>query len=228
LVIKKEPARAIELFEQARLLSPGTLIEEAALRRQIALLASRANFEKFEATSAIYMRRFPQSVYAGAFKAQLVEQIVSHDTAMHKLESMLAGLNRLDRRELYLAIAKAGTARGKVELVRFAAPRAATLADSNSLEGSRCKLYEAAVLVVTDEFDRGAAQLQALSRAALPGDDGDLLDAARAVAMEVKRTPVQDETAQLTPAGDQPALKSVVAAQQAIVAVDALLKGAEK
>jgi hypothetical protein len=78
------------------------------------------------------------------------------------------------------------------------------------------------------DFDKGAAQLQALSRVALPGDDGDLLDAARAVAMEVRRTPAEDENAQPAPAVDQPTLKSVVAAQQAILAVDTLLKGAEK
>ena len=41
LVAKKEPAKALAHLDDARLLAPGTLIEEAALRRQVALSAAR-------------------------------------------------------------------------------------------------------------------------------------------------------------------------------------------
>jgi chemotaxis protein MotC len=231
LAIRKDPMRAIDLLDQARLLSPGTLVEEAALRRQITLFAAAGNFVKFQATSAVYLRRFPKSIYAGAFKLQFATQIVAHEASqasIPRLEGMLAGLDPLDRRDLYLAIAKAGIARGRVELVRFAAAKAGQLADASSIEGTRSKLYEAAALVVSDDFEKGEAALKAISPEAMGREDVELLDAAKAVANAVRRTPAEDENAQPDPVGNTLPLKSVVAAQEAILEVDTLLQGAGK
>ena len=51
LYADKDPARAGAMLDMARLLVPGTLVEEAALRRQIFLLADTASLEKFTALS---------------------------------------------------------------------------------------------------------------------------------------------------------------------------------
>ncbi len=60
LAAKKEPAKALVHFDDARLLAPGTIVEEAALRRQIALLAASGNAVRYEALATQYLRRFPQ------------------------------------------------------------------------------------------------------------------------------------------------------------------------
>ena len=67
---EKEPAKALAYLDDARLLAPGTLIEEAAFRRQIALIASAGDGERYEMMVARYLRRFPNSVYAGNFRQQ--------------------------------------------------------------------------------------------------------------------------------------------------------------
>jgi chemotaxis protein MotC len=229
LAMRKDPARALRLFDQARLLSPGTLIEEAALRRQISLFAATGVFEKFEAASAVYLRRFPKSVYAGVFKTQFVAQLVAHKVGADasKLQAMLAGLSRWDRRDLYLDLAKASLASGSLELAHLAATKASELAVANSIEARRAKLYEAAVLVVSDDLETGVATLQALSEAELDVEDADLLAAAKAIAAAIRRGPSEDETQEAVAAADTPAPKSVMAAQQAVLAADAILKGVE-
>ena len=58
LAAKKEPAKALAYLDDARLLSPGTIIEEAALRRQIALLAAAGKADRYELLATQYLRRF--------------------------------------------------------------------------------------------------------------------------------------------------------------------------
>ena len=70
LAARKEPAKALVHLDEARLLSPGTIVEEAALRRQIALLAAAGSADRYEALATQYLRRFPNSVYAGGFRQQ--------------------------------------------------------------------------------------------------------------------------------------------------------------
>jgi hypothetical protein len=82
--------------------------------------------------------------------------------------------------------------------------------------------------VVTDDYEKGEAQLQALSRVAMAKEDADLLEAAKAVATEIRRAPAEAGNGQVAQAPDTPTLKSVEAAQLAISAVDTLLKGTEK
>ncbi len=71
LFAKDDAAKAGRMLDEARLLVPGTLVEEAALRRQIFLSADAATLDKFVSLSRQYLRRFHTSVYAGNFKHRL-------------------------------------------------------------------------------------------------------------------------------------------------------------
>ena len=53
----------------------------------------------------------------------------------------------------------------------------------------RAQLYEAAALIVTDEYERGHATLTQLSREALAKVDAELLEAAISVAHDIRRQP---------------------------------------
>ena len=126
LAAKKEPVKALAYLDDARLLSPGTIVEEAALRRQIALLAAAGKADRYELLATQYLRRFPSSVYAGGFRQQFAAAIAVHTNAgepgrLARLESMLGGVEQADRREVYLTIAKEAIAKGKVEMAKFAA-----------------------------------------------------------------------------------------------------------
>ena len=75
LTAGKEPRKALAFFDEARLLSPGTLIEEAALRRQISLVAAAKDFDRFDMLAANYLRRFARSVYAASFRQQFAADV---------------------------------------------------------------------------------------------------------------------------------------------------------
>ncbi|MGJ0509983.1 MAG: hypothetical protein ACR652_23215 [Methylocystis sp.] len=66
-VIGENPARAIALFDLARLLMPGSLVEEAALRREIAILDPVRDVSKLALLSARYVSKYAASPYARNF-----------------------------------------------------------------------------------------------------------------------------------------------------------------
>jgi hypothetical protein len=61
-------------------LAPGTLLEEAALRRETVITALMEDFEKFEMLSSQYLRRFGDSVYAPEFTGRFAVAVATDDT----------------------------------------------------------------------------------------------------------------------------------------------------
>lgn len=57
----------LHLLDVARLIQPGGLVEEAAIRQQMFILASVGDTEKFSLLARQYMARFPKSLYAENF-----------------------------------------------------------------------------------------------------------------------------------------------------------------
>jgi chemotaxis protein MotC len=225
LIAKKDAGKALAFLDEARLLSPGTLIEEAALRRQIAIVATAKDFDRFDMLSANYLRRFARSVYAGAFRRQFAADVAGREDAgsagrMAKLAAALEAVDLVDRRDIYLAIAREALIKGKSELARLAADGAVRLAEKDSAEQRRASLYEAAALVAGNGIEKGTSALEAMDKAELDEEDAELLDAARSVAAEVRRLPAPSEAAG-EDAGATP--KTVEAARQSMARVDQLI-----
>jgi chemotaxis protein MotC len=229
LAAKKEPAKALAHLDDARLLSPGTIVEEAALRRQIALLAAAGKADRYELLATQYLRRFAGSVYAGGFRQQFAAAIAAHTNAgepgrLVRLESMLGGVEQADRREVYLTIAKEAIAKGKVDMAKFAAANAGRLAEDSSAERERARLYEGAALIATEDFDRGVAMLGALERTKLADTDSALLESALAIAGQVRSLPDVPASEPADAAGGQ----ILEQARKSVAQVDDLLSGADR
>ena len=79
LMVREAPAKSLELLDLARLLAPGTLVEEGALRRQIFVVAQGGDARRFEALSIQYLRRFRHSVYAGNFRQRFAAALTRLD-----------------------------------------------------------------------------------------------------------------------------------------------------
>ena len=185
-----DAARAGRMLDEARLLVPGTLVEEAALRRQIFLSADAARLDKFVSLSRQYIRRFHTSVYASNFKHRLTSFAtaiaVSGDLAqMAKLEPVLAELPPAERRALYLELAQAALVQGMTVTGRYAADKAVLLAEDGSVDAARARLYAAAASAPTNDAGAGRSVLAQVDPSRLSVRDAELRDAALAVAETV-------------------------------------------
>jgi chemotaxis protein MotC len=231
LVAKKDPKAALAYLDDARLLAPGTLIEEAALRRQVAIVATTGDFDRFEMLSTNYLRRFPKSAYAGAFRQQFAADIAGRDDAagadrLARLAALLETLGVAERREAYLSIAREALVRGKLELARFAAEGAVRLAQEASADGRRAKVYEAAALVADKDIAAASSLLEAADAAGLADEDAEILEVAKSVAAEVGRPPSGDA---IPPGEDIAAIFKVAGkARAAIARVDKIIEAASK
>jgi chemotaxis protein MotC len=224
LMVRRDSQKAIDLLDHALLLSPGTLIEEAALRRQTTLLAAAGALDRFEARSLDYLRKYGRSLYAPGFVQSFVRVLVTTPVyttdkdRIARLKTRLDELPDLVKRDTYIAIAEEAITRGRVELTRLAARRAAELVKDGSVASLRIRVYEAAALIVTDDYDRGVAMLGAIDKSRLEAADATLLEAAQAMAALVRRPPETVEASVPVTAVQQ-------RAQQAISQVDEYLPG---
>jgi chemotaxis protein MotC len=182
LAVRNNPARAMQLLSLARLLAPGTLVEEAAIRRQL-LVADRLHDENaVRSLARQYLDRFRHSVYAGNFRirfAAALSHMASLDSEDHfpELDDMLAMVEPQSRCDLYLTIALASAVSGQATAARLAAERASGLALAGSEQEARAKLYHAAALATMPTLaDKGAAELASIDRKLLSSSDLALAD----------------------------------------------------
>ncbi len=228
LTMERDPASAAGYLETARLLAPGTLIEDAALRREVSVASDMANAERFTFLARQYIRRFARSVYAPnlvrAFPQLWAGLGLPNDAdSFMRLEATVAGLDPASRGELYLALARHRLVAGDTVLAGFAAARAAELAEAGSSEAMRAALYGAAAEVAGGGSARAVERLRGVDPARLSRPDAELQTAALAVADQVWReAPLKDATPR--EAVEFEASAVLQRASAAIAAADALLR----
>ncbi|WP_280137411.1 chemotaxis protein MotC [Methylobacterium sp. Leaf87] len=236
LVVRDDPAQSIRLLDLARLLAPGTLVEEGALRREIFVLAQGNDLVKFEALAIQYLRRFRHSVYAGNFRRRFAAALTRLDFGAEtgrfaRLQAMLDEIEPEGRRDLYLLVARAALDQGKNATAIFAAERTVTLTEPGSVAAIRARLYRAAALVVVDgRFEESVETLRMTDRSVLAAADRDLLDAALATAREIRDVPGVPDAPPPAPepsrlaARELPTTPAIARAQGAIGQIDDLMR----
>lgn len=241
LVSESDPQRASSFLDQARLLGPGTLVEEAALRRQILLLPSAGQLDRLDLLLTRYVRRFRRSNYARTFWRQLATEIAGLEQSrqsklLARFERPTSALESDERRELYLAMAREGLARGRIDLVRFATGQALQRTAPGVAEVRRAQVYEAAALVSTEDYEQAVKRLTAIGREQLAREEAELVDAALSIAIQIRRSPPEsairsaeaeaqfdsdERLRELTGIG----LSAIRRARTLVASVDALLGG---
>ena len=194
LETKRDPKAAVELLDWARLLAPGGLVEEAALRREIALLAEAKDASRLAMLTRQYVTRFAASLYAADFFRDLAGAVarlgLADDPADYKLlSSAVAALPTDGRREFLLTLAKSGIASARFAAATAAATEALESSKADSPEAMRARLYLAASRLFSDAYDAAIADLKTLSASKLDRADASLLAATRKVAAELRVVP---------------------------------------
>jgi chemotaxis protein MotC len=194
LETKRDAKAAIDLLDWSRLLAPGGLVEEAALRREIALLAEAKDIARLALLTRQYVTRFPASLYAPDFLRDLAGAVarlgLADDPAKYKLiSSAVSGLSPDDRRRFLLTLARSGVVSAKFAGAAAAAAEALESAPTESSDALRARVYLAASRLFSDASDAAIADLRALPAAKLDPADVSLLAAARQAAAELRIAP---------------------------------------
>ncbi len=238
LVASRDPYKAIELLDLARVMAPGTLIEEAALRREIFLINATGDFDRFIDLSGDYIRRFSNSTYADNFREHFSDavarlNITGDSDQLAQIDDALSSLPPDDQLKLYLMIARASILMGRIPAAEFAAAKAQNLASPDSAESGRAQLYDGAAQIFTPSYSRGDDMLGTLNATRLSHEEVGLKDAAQSVSQQIHEWPQIDARQPLNSSGAKPLpkqLKAVIessnatmdAAQKALAESDSL------
>jgi len=191
-VIRKDPALALTYFDWARLVAPGTIVEEAALRRSVYVTSEAGWIDKSMVYANRYARRYLRSPYASQFADLFVKLAVDHFEAI-KEEDILEVLSFMDvprQREVYLRMARLAAISGKNKLASLAAERAQMLSeDGENTPRVLADLYSGLASVPSGDVSSAMESIIAIPDDRLSEKDRALKAAAKAVAEEVLRAP---------------------------------------
>ncbi len=222
LASPKDPKKAIELLDLARLLAPGGLVEEAALRREIAFTADQRDIDRFPMLCRQYAARFGHSVYADRFLAGVANAALRADLirdlpSFQKFHSFVSTLSPVERGRFLLTVAREETIDGQFAVAGVASGEALQEAPSDSVAEARGRLYEASARIMTPEFDSGLAELQSVAAAKLAPEDQALLSAVRSVAARLRQpTPEQANPPPDISSGNDPVAATIALAEDVL------------
>lgn len=202
VTLTTDPVAALKFYDWARLTAPGTIVEEAALRRSLAVAVDAKNVEKASLYANGYARRFLYSPYASQFADLFVRFVVEHYDVLKPddIEATLGYMDTDRRREVYLRIAREAAIAGRKPLATMAAEQAKLLSGTEEGADALAKLYGSLVKVPTENVDDAMATLMQVPEEALSPRDRALRRAAETVAKEVLRKPEPVPATQMPPA----------------------------
>ncbi|TPN82661.1 chemotaxis protein MotC [Mesorhizobium sp. CU2] len=244
LLANEEPAAALVFLDEARLLSPGTLVDEAALRRSVAIAAAQGDAARFALASTQYVASYLYSPYAAQFADAFVSGVITLHMAISqdKIADITSMMDPEREKVVYLRIARRAAIDGLTELSAFASAKAEKgRHGSDNQDDPRAQLYSSLSTVTSPTIGEVRTKLGKIDRAKLSESDRDLLDAAQAVVGEVvapvkaaakdKPAPVAAAKGEVTkPAADAssadqanadlPPVEGVASEQPAVAAAD--------
>ncbi len=179
---------AMQAFDHARLLAPGTLVEEVALRRLLSIQLARADPEGFSLTAQQYVHRYIDSPFASQFVKLYVPGIVKlNDTVPHeKILILLASLSHEQRVSILMRLARNAAVAGHLELSAFAsAELTREAAGKDTISEARLRLYKSLAAVTSPNAAVAYADLSGINEDDLPAEDRPLLHAALSLASAI-------------------------------------------
>lgn len=195
---------AIAMLKRATLIAPGTLVEEAALRRLMAMHMQIGDTDAFMKVSERYARRFNGSPYANQFADMFVSGVVNLQERPEEvaIADVADGLTSAQRSSIYLRIARKAAVEGLAGLSAAASSmikRPGDLKTSAIPPGSavndpgadaeaaelRSRLYDGISTLRESGDTKKLSELKETDREKLPLEDRKLLTAVLAVASAI-------------------------------------------
>ncbi|MBB3996396.1 hypothetical protein [Aureimonas pseudogalii] len=189
------PADALPHLDRARLLAPGTLIEEAALRLEATLVEAQGERTFADRLARQYFDRYADSSYAGNFEARFAAIYVGRaktdpGAAMAAMADVLAGLPDPRQARLFLSASRRSLVEGNLKFANDAAQKGLSLEGVAEADRVRGRLYEVASRLGTTDPAGARSELEAIDAAQLHPEDAKLLDAAFGVLDSIDAHPL--------------------------------------
>lgn len=186
------PKEALSHYDWVRLLAPGSILEESALRRSIDLAVRLKRVDRGIEYARDYARRFIHSPYAGQYADLLVRLIVDNTDTITEatVADVLWGMDDKRQAEIYLRVARAAALAGKFELARASATRAGQLSTGGNPEAVvLADFYKSVANVPSAIVHAAHDSIEAVPTGRLSARDQALKQAALSVAQQVTEAP---------------------------------------
>ncbi len=173
-LIGKDNDRAVALFDLARLLMPGSLVEEAALRREIAILDPKQQASKLTLLAYRYVGKYASSPFAPNFWDILRRVTLEHGEVFlnsPKFDLVYDSAPAADRLEYFLGLTRRALLLGDLGSAEEKLARTAS-ATSDPAMRKRVDAYQAVLAALTKET--GSQSLQVIKSSGLSAEDAAL------------------------------------------------------
>lgn len=203
-----DKARAVSFFDLARLLMPASLVEEAALRRELSVIDPARESDKLSLLATRYASKYSASPYAQNFWSVL-RGIVLHESGhgdhayLKKFEAALERAEPAQRLDIYLTLTRRDLLDGEISAAAEKLSKAERSADT-PLARRRAAAYRAAVNALVEDNAANAAALRDIDQTGLPRED---LNAVSVVVSVLSRLNAPNDTDKpsSSPDGGKPA-----------------------
>jgi len=179
LLVGADNANAIWLLDQARLLMPRSLVEEAALRREIGIVDPLRSTDKLLHLCERYSDGYRSSPFSGQFWVELARLVSSAPAhfSMHNratLDSIIQKAPSAIRTDLNFTLLRRLVLSGKIEQATSQLAKATSM--PGTLAASRMTLYSALIDILSGRSEDGIRIARAVDPSMLPGEDIEVRD----------------------------------------------------
>lgn len=191
--------KSIDLFNLARLSSPGSLIEEAALRRSILISINNDMVGQALKFAHIYARRFSKSPYNVQFSQLIIEMIVQNLGAIDEVivDEIISFLPVDQQKRIYLRIARTGVVDGNSVMAKKALQKLHLFEHENAAYYELLSNFYANIRDLSlGETKIAYEKIKAIKRRSLSPIDKPLYDAAIVLAEQILELPTEQSLAQ--------------------------------
>lgn len=192
--------KSVELFNLARLAAPGSLIEEAALRRSILISINHGLFDQALGFAHIYARRFNRSPYNVQFSQLIIEMIVQNLDNIDEtlVDEVISYLPTKQQKAIYLRIARTGVVNGNNKMaIKAAQKRDLFDKEPSAYYNMMADLYASIVDLPIGETANLLEQITSIKRRSLAPVDRPIYDAAMLLAEQILSLPDEKSLTQV-------------------------------
>ena len=181
------PEKASDRLNWVRLAAPGSLFEEAAIRRQIKVASMTGDLKLLRLLTRNYVTRFSKSPYANEFWRDFATTLPLMDNRLddQQLSEFVNYAPQTIQLVIYLKISRTALIDARMSRAHFGAEKALDIAHSLNVSDASARLYYAASSVGSTAAEDAGEMLKTISVNDLPEKDRPLLMAAKAVAKGV-------------------------------------------